>query len=250
MKLSRQAFWGLSILLLGGLPLLITGGLIYRGDRQQIVDRALITAIKKNDLKRVTALLAKGADPNARDWPPYVEFVGNSPWGGRMNPSDPQTALMVALGLNGENIPLVKTLLDAGASLEAPDEYGRTALTCAAAVSKRESVRFLIARGADVNAGDHGGDTPLHAAASQKDIVIVHLLLDRGARANARDSEGVFPIHNAAYAGQADIVALLLAHKGAVNARDSNGSAPIDYAARGGSMKCVAALKRRALWSC
>lgn len=242
MKLSRKTFWGLSILLLGVLPLLITGGLIYRGDRQQTVDRALITAIKKNNVKAVIALLAKGADPNTRDWPPYVEFLGNSSWGGHYNPSEPQTALMVTLALNGENVPLTKTLLDAGASVDATDEYGRTALTCAASVSKRASVRLLMERGANVNVSDHDGDTALHTAADQKDVGIVQLLLARDARVNARDSEGVVPLHNAAFKGQTDIVGLLLAHRGAVDVRDNNGSAPLHYAARGGSRDCVAAL--------
>jgi hypothetical protein len=80
----------LLILLLFGLPLLITGGLIYRGNRQQILNRALLTAIQKNNLPAVIALLAKGADPNARDWPPYVEFLGHKLSGRNMGPLLPE----------------------------------------------------------------------------------------------------------------------------------------------------------------
>jgi ankyrin repeat protein len=126
MKISRKEFWGLSILLLGVPPLFITGGLICRGYRQQSVNRLMITAIKRNDLPKVVALLAQGADPNAREWPLYTDYIWENLWGGRYSSGQSKTALMLTMELNTENIPLVKTLLDAGASVDAANEFGST----------------------------------------------------------------------------------------------------------------------------
>jgi hypothetical protein len=46
---------------------------IARQYRQVNLDYALIAAIKKSDASKVDALLAAGADPNARDMPPKKE---------------------------------------------------------------------------------------------------------------------------------------------------------------------------------
>src|SRR5689334_17971778 len=51
------------LLLLVGLPAWLT----YRAVRQERLNRALITAIKKNDTKTVMMLLDQGADANAQD---------------------------------------------------------------------------------------------------------------------------------------------------------------------------------------
>ena len=62
-----------------------------------------------------------------------------------------------------------RELTDAGAQVNVPDKNGRTALLCAAwsHLSNADTVRVLIDAGADVNAQDHDGRTALHYAAQR-----------------------------------------------------------------------------------
>jgi len=69
------------------------------------------------------------------------------------------TALMYARGL-----PVVKLLLNAGASVNDKDITGKTALYWATQRADREVVRALIEAGASVNAKDDKGMSALHLA--------------------------------------------------------------------------------------
>src|SRR5690349_12697348 len=137
----RRHNWIATLLLLA----LLVGGmgwLIYAPVRQERLNRALIAAIKKNDTKVALALLADGADPNAREVPPQHLSFWRLLWdrlrGKRFAPSTAPTALLVACALRGEedtrrppafdNGPMVQALLEHGAKIDAKDEQGRTPL--------------------------------------------------------------------------------------------------------------------------
>lgn len=97
----------------------------------------LMLATIANDVVSVKALLLKGADVNAR------AYKG-------------QTALMLAswsdkgkIGLS--RLEVVGILVDAGANVNALDEYGRSALTGANEADNQAAARFLISRGARVH---------------------------------------------------------------------------------------------------
>jgi ankyrin repeat protein len=66
--------------------------------------------------------------------------------------------------------------------------FGVTALHAALAGPAPQLARSLIDAGADVNAVQQDGVTPLHEAAANGDLELVQLLLDRGADASARDA--------------------------------------------------------------
>ena len=95
----------------------------------------------------VSASLDAGADVNAQDQSGY-------------------SPLHYAAAFNS-NPAVVKTLLKAGADLQAKDhEWGATPLHWGAWASKNPSViAALLENGADPNVQDKGGGTPLHAAA-------------------------------------------------------------------------------------
>jgi ankyrin repeat protein len=106
---------------------------------------------------------------------------------------------------------IVELLLDAGADLEAPGDFGATPLLRAAGHPNPAVVHTLLARGADGEATDDAGACALHAAATAESAA---LLLDRlGADAVDRpDVSGYTPLCAAVQRGLADVVDVLLAH--------------------------------------
>ena len=101
------------------------------------------------------------------------------------------TPLMSA-ARNDYNREVVQVLLDAGADLEARDEDGQTPLLYATWWgSKPEMVQALLYAGADVNARTEDGSTPLMSAARNSyNPAVVQVLLDAGADPSIQDNEG------------------------------------------------------------
>ena len=90
--------------------------------------------------------------------------------------------VLVAMGDAGALV----AALDAGASANDADEFGRTPLFVAARNNQRTVVEALLGRGADPNIADDDGLTPLstaclHTLSQECDIEIVRLLVDHGA---------------------------------------------------------------------
>lgn len=94
----------------------------------------------------VIALLAKGADPNARDWPPYAEFLSDRSWRGRYHSSAPKTALMATLELNVENI--VRLLLAGGALVNIKNKVGETPMSLLNVTTDPSTLKMLTQAGA------------------------------------------------------------------------------------------------------
>src|SRR5437868_5967972 len=115
-------------ILVGGL-----GWTVYAPVRQERINRALIAAIMKNDTKTALALLAKGADPNARDETPQHlslwRLLLDRLRGKHPAPSKAPTALLVALIVIDEqypqkpqnNVDIIRALLDKGADPNVTD---------------------------------------------------------------------------------------------------------------------------------
>ena len=123
--------------------------------------QALLLAARRGEASRVSALLAVGADPDARD-------------------RSGATALhWAAAGLFGR-VEVVEVLLQAGAAVDAPDWAGVTALMRAR--FRPAVTRALLRAGADPNAATPAGRTPLASAAEGGDAEAVRLLLEAGAR--------------------------------------------------------------------
>jgi type II secretory pathway predicted ATPase ExeA len=98
------------------------------------------------------------------------------------------TALMLAV-IHGDPT-IVGALLDAGASVDARNNAGQTALIMAAINNNRAVARTLLARGADVNARTSSGWTALMYAAWKGQPEMTRLLLDHGADPSLRDGSG------------------------------------------------------------
>ena len=243
------------------------GWIVYAPIRLERLNHFLITALKHHNTKSGITLLADGADPNACDEPPQQVSLwrmlldrlrGNWP-----PPPTVPTALQIACWQDGDNLPLVKALLDRGAAVEAKDQDGKTALMMAslrgntdlirlmlehkASVRTRDSsgktalmyavfsarvaaVRLLLDQGAAAEESEHDGDTPLIKAAALRYRSIVQLLLDRDAKVNASNQSGETALLRASVNGYSEIVRLLLDRGANVNARMKNGETALTSA--------------------
>jgi len=157
------------------LLLLLIPFMVYAQD----LNLDLFSEIIGDDTVPVEALLAKGADVNAKD-------------------KDGMTALVFAAKFGCTEI--LKTLLSKGADVNAKDKDGVTALLYAAMLgrkysSKREDyseiAKILLDNGADVNATTIEDEwTALMYAAMNGNAKITEALLARGADVNMKSKDG------------------------------------------------------------
>jgi len=99
------------------------------------------------------------------------------------------------------DIESAKALLDAGAKINAPSEYGWTPLLTAVNNRNYKLAAMLLERGADPNIANKGGWTPLYLATDNRNIEggdypvpkadmdhleIISMILEKGANPNAR----------------------------------------------------------------
>jgi ankyrin repeat protein len=157
---------------------------------------------KAEKLDFVKALLARGADPNARTRrnPNYGMRVkgGNGNLVGA-------TPFLIAAQAN--DVAIMRELLARGADPKLPTNQGTTPLMVAAGIghlpgmsrsteaNALEAIKLLVQLGADVNAVNKSGDTALHGAAWRHFAdSVVQFLVDHGANMNAKDKRGWTPL--------------------------------------------------------
>jgi ankyrin repeat protein len=148
------------------------------------LEERLADAVFLADLDEVRALLAEGADPEARD-------------------EDDRTPLLAAVA--AANAALVAVLLEAGADPNARDADGWTPLHLA---SQRRDLRIawlLVHHGADVNAQDDDGNSVLWRAVlgCGGRTEVVELLRRHGARVDLPNALGITAAEVARRAGLA-----------------------------------------------
>ena len=158
----------------------------------QDLNLELYNAAKQGDIATVKALLAKGADVNAKR-------------------NNGRTALMHAVRVHAETGGM---LLTEGADINAKDNNGMTALmTPASLYGRTEIVKMLLAKGADINAKDNYGITALMYAAKHWHVGAAEILLSNGADVNVKQKDkyggGRTALMNAYSCGHTEIVDLL-----------------------------------------
>ncbi len=142
--------------------------------RNEFDQDALTSAASDGDLARIEALLAVGADPNARHDRGY-------------------TVLMTALGAMDRTVKVLERLVRAGADPHAVTDLGyggfHAALDVNGAANRERSVRatmrFLAKRKVALEGRDHLGWTPLARAVHVGTDVEVCVLCELGADVNA-----------------------------------------------------------------
>ena len=104
---------------------------------------------------------------------------------------------------------LLTALLLYGVFPAAADDLGATPLHDAVWLGQLEAVRSLVAAGADVNARDNKGRSPLHYATLEPDTSKAQALIEAGANLDARDNDGTKPVDLAAEKSMLAMVGLL-----------------------------------------
>jgi ankyrin repeat protein len=175
-------------------------------------------------------LLARGADPNARD-------------------KSGQTALHAAVYYDLKDQVTVRTLINHGAKVNAQANDGSTPLHLAAFALRAPAVEALLAAGADPNARDQLGETPLHRAsvpqpfAGPEDVArTIHLLVAGGADVGARSTNGNTPLHQAALIGSVAAIRALLSEGAQVDQPGLGGGTALHVAATFGKSKAAEVL--------
>jgi ankyrin repeat protein len=136
----------------------------------------LMEASRRGNLATVRVLLAKNANPNAR------ESNGG------------QNALMWAVSQRQSAV--VEELLKHGADVQAGSKSGFTPLMFAAQQGDEDSARILLRAGAKPNdAQPKTGLTSLMIASAMANVKAVDVLLDNGADPNLADANGYTSLH-------------------------------------------------------
>jgi ankyrin repeat protein len=107
-----------------------------------------------------------------------------------------------------------KSLFSMGASIDAKDYWGKTALMCACLYGHEKVAAFLVENGASINAKDKGGWTPMMFAARNGFTNVVGLLSDRGADVGSRDEREYTALMHAIEEERIDTARLMI-RKGA-----------------------------------
>ena len=145
---------------------------------------SLQEAVKNGDIDCVTALIAAGADINAKD-----NRLGNTP-------------LHYAAWRDATEI--MRALIAAGADIHAKNNRDNTSLHDAARNGKTKAAIALIAAGADIHAKGIFGNTPLHTAAWYGNTETAIALRDAGADIHAKNRAGYTPIDDARRNGKTE----------------------------------------------
>lgn len=183
-------------------------------------------AAETGNSSQIQALLHEGAPVDQR--------------GGSMD----ETALIIA-SRHG-NLGIVKTLLNAGANINARSKYGDTALTAATYFCHSNVAEFLIEQGADVNAKNDGfGSTPLMLASECNAVETVKALIKRSAKVDEKNKGGMTALMAASIKGHGAVAQILLDAGASANESWGKGTTILYEAAQQGHDPIVKSLIER-----
>ncbi|CAH1954882.1 unnamed protein product [Acanthoscelides obtectus] len=120
-----------------------------------------------------------------------------------------------------------------GTSTDVIDSNGCTALHYAVTLGHADATALLLAHGADPNKQDRKGRSPAHCGCAKGQFETVKLIAgSHGANLWLKNARGDFPLHDAAGSGRRDLVKWLLEMRPSqVNARNNDGRCPLHMAA-------------------
>lgn len=186
---------------------------------QEELNKEMNEAIVKRNLQAIRILIKLGVDPNFKSTGKIMESLGHPSWiaAGSKN--------LTALHVSGEDPSLVKLLIDAGADVNAKNEFEETPLFGIGVV--HESLELLIKAGADVNVKD--STAPLIHAVWRKNEDIVQTIINAGANLNVQDGyKKNTALHYAVEQNSKSLVQILIEAGADITLQNKDGKTPMD----------------------
>ena len=172
--------------------------------KKERLNRDLINAVSKGNIKEADKLLKQGADVN------FQEPDGGTPLHKAV--SHPE---------------MIRFLFGKGAKVDAVDAEHAQPIHCAAFRGCFESVKLLVEAGADCKAKGPGGDVPLYLACCMDDFTkksdrggLVKYLLGKGVKVDAPDNMLNTPLSVAVENSSYEVVEMLVKAGADVNAKN------------------------------
>jgi uncharacterized protein len=136
------------------------------------------------------------------------------------------------------------SLLKAGASPQARDRMGNSALAIAARMGRLPLVKALLdadggVKSDQIDRANVEGSTPLIQAALANRVEIVKLLVEAGAKTDKANAQGETALSAAAFNANSELAELLLKRGAAPDTVDATGKSVIVYAAARGAAHIV-----------
>jgi len=182
-------------------------GRVYRIRTVEMTQKATV-AVKKEPPKP-SQKPEPAREPGEK--PGGLAGIPGSPAESRAGPPEAQKDQQQKLfdAAKAGSVSEVKTLLNAGADVNASDRLGWTALMHACSSGRKEVAELLIDRRADVNFRDRLGWTALMVAAGNGDEELVKLLLKKGVDTKSRNMYGETAATRAQIGQHASVLKLL-----------------------------------------
>lgn len=231
-----------------------------KGAKAEIIHEKnpLFTAIQKEDLDTVRALLEEGFNPNNTNSNKVTPLMIAAQKGSL---EIVQALLEKEIDVNAWNysgitalfvaaqeghVDIVKALLAKGASIDQVNYNGVSPIWVAAQEGHLDVIKMLITKGADSSQVNYNGITPLWVAAQNGHLDVVKVLLTKDSEIiNHVNYEGVTPLWVAAQNGHVDVVELLLDEGADIDLTNHNGGSPLLIAAQMGQEDVVDLLLNR-----
>ncbi len=164
--------------------------LIEKGADVKAVDIFKTTTLRAaamgNDTATIRLLIDAGVDVNAGDLPGITPLMMAAGWNGNLQAVE-------LLLKKGANVNAMSAPVMGLPSKNGPSEFGKvTALLMAAPFGPPDLIRTLLDAGADVNARDVRGMTPLMLAIAtdRQDRTVIRMLLDHGSDPQIKSNSG------------------------------------------------------------
>uniref|UniRef100_A0A3Q0KNY7 Putative sh3 and multiple ankyrin repeat domains protein 1,2 (Shank1,2) n=1 Tax=Schistosoma mansoni TaxID=6183 RepID=A0A3Q0KNY7_SCHMA len=188
--------------------------------------KRLLSAIKRDDIGRVTDLLEQGLDPNFQ-----YPSSGVIPLGCAAELADPREMIL--------------QLVNAGAHLDYRDSDTMTALHRAAINGNFKAIEVFLELGQNPNVRDKNDLTPLYYACSEdiRPECIQRLLYDH-AILGVTDDKGRQEIHQACLNGRSKTLKQLIIYGADLNAQVENHNTPLHLCVLADEMECLLLLLR------
>ena len=155
--------------------------------------------------------------------------------------SDPEKGGFYATPLHGAaetgNVELIQTLLNAGAYVDARDEFQESPLFYAIRANIIPSMETLVQFDADVNLPNDIGETPIFEAVYYADSIGFEWLIEAGADIKHQDDGGDTPLHRAAAEGSLTLARILLANGAELKKKNLEGMTAEDVATAEGRIE-------------